>query len=172
MTDRKKWVRWALYAAELLFLFILQEIPGLLPRLMGAKPVLVLAAVLTMAMLEDGIPALFLGAFGGLLCDLGGGSPLGYHALVFALLGFFLSSLCGTRMQVHLYTCVMMGLWAAALAVLLDWLLLYVAAGYSLPGYALINAYLPLYFYTLLMVPVCYGLQKAVFRFFGRYGIG
>ena len=171
MTDRKKWVRWVLYAAELLFLFVLQEMPGLVPPLMGAKPILVLSAVLTMAMLEDAIPAMLLGMTAGLLCDLGGGSPMGYHALVFALLCFFLSSLCGTRMQVHLYTCVLMGIWAAALAVVLDWLLLYLAAGYSLAGYALVNAYLPIYFYTLLMIPVCYGLQKLVFRFFGRYGI-
>lgn len=171
MTDRKKWVRWALYAAELLFLFVLQEIPALLPRIMGAKPILVLAAVLTMAMLEENLPALFIGLFGGLLCDFGGGSPMGYHALVFSLLCFLLSSLCGTRMQVHLYTCVMMGLWTVAAAVLLDWLLLYVAAGYSLAGYALVNAYLPVYFYTLLMIPVCYGLQRPVSRFFGRYGV-
>ena len=171
MTDRKKWVRWALYAAELLFLFVLQEIPGLLPRVMGAKPVLVLAAVLTMAMLEDSIPAMALGIFAGLLADLGGGCPMGYHALVFGLLCFVLSGLCGTRMQVHLYTSVMMGLWTCALAVTLDWLLLHVAAGYSLPAYALVNAYLPIYFYTLLMIPVCYGLQTLVRRFFGRYGI-
>ena len=171
MTDRKQWVRWALYAVELLFLFMLQEIPDLLPRIMGAKPVLVLAAIQTMAMREENIPAMFVGLFAGLLCDFGGGSPMGYHALVFALLCFLLSSLCGTRMQVHLYTCVMMGIWTIAVAVVLDWLLLYMAAGYSLPGYALCNAYLPVYFYTLLMIPVCYGLQKLVFRFFGRYGI-
>lgn len=171
MTDRKKWMRWALYAAELLLLFVLQEIPGLIPLVMGAKPILVLSAVLTMAMFEDGIPAMLLGLFAGLLCDLGGGSPMGYHALVFALLCFFLSSLCGTRMQVHLYTCVLMGIWTAALAVVLDWLFLYVAAGRSLPGYALINAYLPVYFYTLLAIPLCYGLQKLVCKFFGRYGI-
>ena len=171
MTDRKKWVRWALYAAELLLLFAVQEIPGLLPHIMGAKPVLVLAAALTMAMLEDCIPALLLGAFAGVLADLGGGSPMGWHALVFALLCFFLSGLCGTRMQVHLYTSVMMGLWTCAAAVLLDWLVLHMAAGYSLPAYALVNAYLPIYFYTLLMIPVCYGLQTVIRRFFGRYGI-
>ena len=170
MTDRKKWVRWALYAAELLFLFVLQEVPGLLPRIMGAKPVLVLAAVLTMAMLEENIPAMALGVFAGLLADLGGGYPIGYHALVFGLLCFILSGLCGTRMQVHLYTSVMMGLWTCAIVVLLDWLLLHVAAGYSLPVYALVNAYLPIYFYTLLMIPVGYGLQVLIRRFFGRFG--
>ena len=49
-----------------------------------------------------------------------------------------------------------------AAAVLLDWLVLYVAAGYSLTLYALVTKYLPIYFYTLLTIPVCYGLQAWV----------
>lgn len=168
MTDKKKWLRWALYAVELLLLFMLQEIPGLLPFLMGAKPYLVLAAVLTMAMVEDCVPAMLLGAFAGLLSDFGCGCAMGYHGLLFAVLCFFLSGLCGTRIQIHLFTSILMGLWSCAAAVLLDWLLLYVAAGYSLPAYALLSAYLPIYFYTLLMIPVCYGLQVLIRRVGGR----
>ena len=69
MTDRKKWMRFALYAVELLLLFSLQEIPGLLPKLMGAKPFLVLAAVLTLSMREEPVPAMGFGIFAGLLTD-------------------------------------------------------------------------------------------------------
>ena len=47
MADRKRWMRWALYAVQLLLLFVLQETPGLLPPVMGAKPMLILAAALT-----------------------------------------------------------------------------------------------------------------------------
>ena len=53
MADRKRWMRWALYAVQLLLLFVLQETPGLLPPVMGAKPMLILAAALTIAMVED-----------------------------------------------------------------------------------------------------------------------
>ena len=49
MADRKRWMRWALYAVQLLLLFVLQETPGLLPPVMGAKPMLILAAALTIA---------------------------------------------------------------------------------------------------------------------------
>ena len=94
----------------------------------------------------------------------------GYHALLFAVLCYFLSGLCGTRVQIHLFTAVLMGIWSCAAAVLSDWLLLYVAAGYSLRAYALVSAYLPMYFYTLLAVPVCYGIQALIRRYFGRYG--
>lgn len=170
MTDRKKWVRFALYAVELLLLFTLQEIPGLLPPLMGAKPILILSAVLTLSMREEPIPAMGFGVFAGLLADLAAGCPMGWHALTYGVLCFFLCVLCGTRMQIHLYTSVLMGLWSIALAVLLDWLVLYIAAGFSLPGYALINAYLPLFFYTVLTIPVCYGLNVLIGRYFGRLG--
>ena len=170
MADKKKRMRWILYAAELLLLFVLQETPGLLPLIMGAKPVLVLAAVLTIAMVEDCAPAMVFGLFAGLLADFGGGCPMGYHALLFAVLCYFLSGMCGTRVQIHLFTAVLMGIWSCAAAVLSDWLLLYVAAGYSLRAYALVSAYLPMYFYTLLAVPVCYGIQALIRRYFGRYG--
>ncbi len=170
MTDKKKWVRFALYAAELLLLFSLQEIPGLLPKIMGAKPLFVLGAVLTMSMREEAVPAMGLGIFAGLLTDLGMGSPMGWHALVYGVLCLSLCMLCGTRMQIHLYTSILMGLWSIAVAVLLDWLVLYIASGYGWPVYALVNAYLPLYFYTVLTVPVCCGLQYLVQRFFGRLG--
>ena len=168
MTDRKKWMRFALYAVELLLLFSLQEIPGLLPKLMGAKPLLVLAAVLTLSMREEPVPAMGFGIFAGLLTDLGMGCPMGWHALVYGVLCFFLCMLCGTRMQIHLYTSVLMGLLCTALAVLLDWLVLYMIPGFSLPGYALVNAYLPLFFYTVLTIPLCYGLQVLIGRYFGR----
>ena len=77
----------------------------------------------------------------------------------FGVLCFLLSGLCGTRIQIQLFTSVLMGLWSCAVAVLLDWLVLYVAAGYSLTLYALVTKYLPIYFYTLLTIPVCYGYR-------------
>lgn len=169
MVNRKKWMRYLLYAAELLLLFVLQETPGLLPFIMGAKPLFVLAAALSIAMVEECVPAMAFGIFSGLLADFGGGVPLGYHALVFAVLCFFLSGLCGTRIQIQLFTSILMGLWSCAAVVLLDWLVLYVAQGYSLAAYALLNAYLPIYFYTLLTIPLCYGLQTLVRRLFSRF---
>lgn len=169
MTDRKKWIRWSLYAAELLLLFAVQETPGLIPFLMGAKPMLVLASSLTIAMVEDCVPAMAFGILAGLLADFGGGVTMGVHALVFALLCFFLSGLCGTRIRIQLFTSILMGLWSCALAVLLDWALLYVIPGYDLAAYALLSAYLPIYFYTLLTIPLCYGLQTLIGRFFSRF---
>lgn len=162
MPNRKKWIRYVLYAVEILLLFLLQDTPGLLPQIMGAKPLLVLSAALTIAMVEACTPAMAFGMYVGFLADVGSGAVFGYHALTFGVLCFLLSGLCGTRIQIQLFTSVLMGLWSCAVAVLLDWLVLYVAAGYSLTLYALVTKYLPIYFYTLLTIPVCYGLQAWV----------
>ena len=159
MPNRKKWIRYVLYAVEILLLFLLQDTPGLLPQIMGVKPLPVLSAALTIAMVEACTPAMAFGMYAGFLADIGSGAVFGYHALTFGVLCFLLSGLCGTRIQIQLFTSVLMGLWSCAVAVLLDWLALYVAAGYSLTLYALVTKYLPIYFYTLLTIPACYGLQ-------------
>ena len=52
MPNRKKWIRYVLYAVEILLLFLLQDTPGLLPQIMGVKPLPVLSAALTIAMVE------------------------------------------------------------------------------------------------------------------------
>ena len=121
-----------------------------------------LSAALTIAMVEACTPAMAFGMYAGFLADIGSGAVFGYHALTFGVLCFLLSGLCGTRIQIQLFTSVLMGLWSCAVAVLLDWLALYVAAGYSLTLYALVTKYLPIYFYTLLTIPACYGLQAWV----------
>lgn len=163
MPNRKKWIRYVLYAVEILLLFLLQDTPGLLPQIMGVKPLSVLSAALTIAMVGRRAHPLWRSACTpGFLPISAAGAVFGYHALTFGVLCFLLSGLCGTRIQIQLFTSVLMGLWSCAVAVLLDWLALYVAAGYSLTLYALVTKYLPIYFYTLLTIPVCYGLQAWV----------
>ena len=66
MPNRKKWIRYVLYAVEILLLFLLQDTPGLLPQIMGVKPLPVLSAALTIAMVEACTPAM---AFGMGLCS-------------------------------------------------------------------------------------------------------
>ena len=124
MPNRKKWIRYVLYAVEILLLFLLQDTPGLLPQIMGVKPLPVLSAALTIAMVEACTPAMAFGMYAGFLADIGSGAVFGYHALTFGVLCFLLSGLCGTRIQIQLFTSVLMGLWSCAVAVLLDWVLL------------------------------------------------
>ena len=74
MPNRKKWIRYVLYAVEILLLFLLQDTPGLLPQIMGVKPLPVLSAALTIAMVEACTPAMAFGMYAGFLADIGRGS--------------------------------------------------------------------------------------------------
>ncbi len=165
MSDFNRVIRYLAYVLELLVLFMLQETPGLLPAIFGARPVLIFPAVITIAMMEEEIPALAFGVVGGLFCDFGLSGTLGFHALVLGVLCFFVSILIRVYLQVNIITAVLTGLWTIGLTVCTQWLFLYYFS-YSMPDYAFIHHYLPKYFYTMLFVPLVYllnrGLSQAV----------
>ena len=105
-----KVIRYLAYTLELLVLFMLQETPGLLPPLFGARPVLLFPAVITIAMFETEIPALAFGVVGGLFCDFGLSGTLGFHALVLGVLCFFISLLVRVYLQSNIATALLTGI--------------------------------------------------------------
>lgn len=162
MREFNRPVRYLAYTLEILVLFMLQETPGLLPEVFGTRPYLVLPAVLTIAMLEEEIPAMAFGIFGGLFLDFGLSGMLGFHALVLSVLCFFVSIISRVYLQINLITAIVTGVWTTAVALVLGWLCYYYLPGYSSPDYALLHHYLPQYCYTLLFYPLLYFLNRGV----------
>ena len=156
-----KVIRYLAYTLELLVLFMLQETPGLLPPLFGARPVLLFPAVITIAMFETEIPALAFGVVGGLFCDFGLSGTLGFHALVLGVLCFFISLLVRVYLQSNIATALLTGIVGIGLTVCLQWFFLYFFR-YSHPSYAFTHHYLPKYCYTMLFVPLLYLLNRAL----------
>ncbi|MCH5353951.1 MAG: rod shape-determining protein MreD [Acutalibacter sp.] len=165
MRDFNRVIRFLAYVLELLVLFMLQETPGLLPMIFGVRPVLIFPAVITIAMFEDEVPAMAFGVVGGLFCDFGLSGIMGFHALVLAVLCFFVSILSRTYLQVNGVTAVITGIWTIGLVICAQWFFLYYFS-YSMPEYAFVHHYLPKYFYTMIFVPLVYllnrGLSQAV----------
>lgn len=161
MRDLNRIIRCLAYTLELLVLFMIQETPGLLPRIYGARPVLVLAAGLVIAMFELETPAMAFGIVAGLFCDFGFSGTLGFHALILAVLCFFISLLVRAYMQVNPVTAVLLGIVALGITFGAQWLFFYYFH-YSSPGYALRMHYLPKYLYTLIFVPLLYLLNRAL----------
>ena len=159
--DLNKLIRYLAYVLELLVLFMLQETPGLLPSIFGARPVLLFPAVVAIAMLEPEVPALLFGVVGGLFCDFGLSGMLGFHALVLGVLCFFISLVIRTYLQNNMATAILTGVWSIGLVVLAQWFFLYFFQ-YSYPAYALTHHYLPKYFYTLLFLPLLYLLNRGL----------
>lgn len=164
--DLNKLIRYLAYVLELLVLFMLQETPGLLPSIFGARPVLLLPAVVAIAMLEPEVPALLFGVVGGLFCDFGLSGMLGFHALVLGVLCFFISLVIRAYLQNNMATAILTGVWSIGLVVLAQWFFLYFFQ-YSYPAYALTHHYLPKYFYTLLFLPLLYLLNRGLSQALG-----
>ena len=164
--DLNKLIRYLAYVLELLVLFMLQETPGLLPSIFGARPVLLFPAVVAIAMLEPEVPALLFGVVGGLFCDFGLSGMLGFHALVLEVLCFFISLVIRTYLQNNMATAILTGVWSIGLVVLAQWFFLYFFQ-YSYPAYALTHHYLPKYFYTLLFLPLLYLLNRGLSQALG-----
>ena len=164
--DLNKLIRYLAYVLELLVLFMLQETPGLLPSIFGARPVLLFPAVVAIAMLEPEVPALLFGVVGGLFCDFGLSGMLGFHALVLGVLCFFISLVIRAYLQNNMATAILTGVWSIGLVVLAQWFFLYFFQ-YSYPDYALTHHYLPKYFYTLLFLPLLYLLNRGLSQALG-----
>ena len=164
--DLNKLIRYLAYVLELLVLFMLQETPGLLPSIFGARPVLLFPAVVAIAMLEPEVPALLFGVVGWLFCDFGLSGMLGFHALVLGVLCFFISLVIRTYLQNNMATAILTGVWSIGLVVLAQWFFLYFFQ-YSYPAYALTHHYLPKYFYTLLFLPLLYLLNRGLSQALG-----
>ena len=164
--DLNKLIRYLAYVLELLVLFMLQETPGLLPSIFGARPVLLFPAVVAIAMLEPEVPALLFGVVGGLFCDFGLSGMLGFNALVLGVLCFFISLVIRTYLQNNMATAILTGVWSIGLVVLAQWFFLYFFQ-YSYPAYALTHHYLPKYFYTLLFLPLLYLLNRGLSQALG-----
>ena len=164
--DLNKLIRYLAYVLELLVLFMLQETPGLLPSIFGARPVLLFPAVVAIAMLEPEVPALLFGVVGGLFCDFGLSGMLGFHALVLGVLCFFISLVIRAYLQNNMATAILTGVWSIGLVVLAQWFFLYFFQ-YSYPAYALTHHYLPKYFYMLLFLPLLYLLNRGLSQALG-----
>lgn len=157
-------VRYLAYVLELLVLSMLQQTPGLFPEIFGARPVIVIPAVLAISMYEPPISSMAFGIFGGLLIDFAAGGALGFHALFLAIICYVLAAMCRELIQANLLTMLLAGLICVGLMIVLQWAFFYLSAGFSAPGYAFLHHYLPRFVYTYLFVPILYLLNRLFAR--------
>ena len=69
--DRYKIIRYFAYTIEILILYMVQETPGLLPEIGGARPVLLIPAAISIAMFESELAGIAFGLLCGLFLDIG-----------------------------------------------------------------------------------------------------
>ena len=161
MREMSRLILYLAFTLELLVLFMVQETPGILPHIYGARPVLVLPAGLIIAMLQDEVPAMAFGILAGLFCDFGFSGLLGFHAIIMGVMCFFISIMVKAFLQANIVTSGLTGIVCLALIFLAQWLFFYYFH-YTDPGFALKSHYVPKYLYTLLFVPLIYIMNKGL----------
>lgn len=128
----------------------------------GARPVLVIPAVLTVAMFESPVPSMIFGLLGGLLVDFGFGGMLGFHALLLAVVCYFVAVMAENFFQTNFLTAMLISVLVTAAITLLQWACFYVLYGYQHVLYTLTTHYLPLFVYTTVLTPVTYYFNRAL----------
>lgn len=160
--ERFRWLRSFAYVIEILVFYMVQETPGLLPEIHGARPVLLIPAVLAIALFESQTLSMSFGLLGGLLIDYGMGGALGFHGLLLAVGCYFLSALAADLIRTSFLTAMIVALVAGAGILLLQWVFFYVLADYPDPVYALTAHYIPRFLYTTAFMPVAYYFNRAL----------
>ena len=160
--DRYRTLRWIAYISEIMILYILQNAPGLLAEILGARPVLLISAALSIAMFEGELAGIGVGVIAGLLIDFSGGGVLGFHVIVLVVLCYLIGLLTMNLIRTNLLTALALSGLAIPLVFLMHWIFYYVIWGYGSEAYVLVTHILPRTLYTFLAVPVLYYFNRAI----------
>ncbi len=160
--NRYKLLRYFAYTVEILVLFMVQQTPGLLPEVAGARPVLLIPAAVSIAVFESETAAMGFGLFCGLLLDFGmTASTLGFHAILLTIVCYCCGVMVINLLRTSLFTDVLLSAGAAALIFLLQWVFYFILYNYQYSFYALTAHLIPRFFYTLAFSPVFYYFNRA-----------
>ena len=163
--NRYKGIRFFAYVLEILVLFMVQETPGLLPPILGARPVLLIPVALSIAFFETDLAAMAFGVLCGLFLDFGMGTAFGFHGLFLGVMCWLLGCLAAELIRTNLLTAVLAGILGIFLLLSIQWFFCYLLYGYDYPGYAYVHHYLPRMGYTLIFMPITYYFNRALALF-------
>ena len=161
MVNHYKAFRYFAYTIEILTIFVINETPGLIPELFGARPVLLIPVAISIAMFESEVAGMAFGLFCGLLIDFGIGNTLGFHGLLLSVTCYALSLMVINLLQTNLITALLVSLIVLTSIFLLQWVFFYVLFGYDHVIFALVNRYFPRLIYTFVFVPIAFYFNRA-----------
>ncbi len=167
MFDKYKLFRGFAYTLEILVLYVLQETPSLFMAVSGIRPVLIISAAVTIAILENQNIGFGFGAFCGILMDIGSGGLIGFNALFLSVLCYFVGLAAVDYIKTNIITAFICSIISVFLLLSIHFIFFYVFKSYSSAGYAYFKHYLPMMFYAVLPTPILYLLNKAL-ALFGR----
>jgi rod shape-determining protein MreD len=142
---------------------MIQETPGLIPEILGAKPIILIPAALSIALFENETAGMIFGLYGGLLIDFGAGGIMGFHGLILSVMCYIIGRMASDLIQTNFLTSMMVSLICSGITVFLQFVFFYILYNYSHVFYALWAHYLPRFLYTAAIMPVTYYFNRALF---------
>jgi rod shape-determining protein mreD len=157
-----RYLKWTAYGLLLLGTAILQMAPRVFPPVFGARPLLLVPVIISIAMFEGPIGGAAAGIAGGLLWDLYADRLFGFNALFLMAIGCACGLLVRLLIRNNLLSALL--LFAGGLLVqgLMDWFFNYVLLLKDNPLFVLVRLTLPDMGYTLVVSPALYGLTLLV----------
>ena len=163
--DRKrtKYIRRALLGALVFMTAMVQNVPWL-PDILGARALPLLPLVVSIAILDQPVPAIVFGAFAGILWDFSV-SGHGLHALYLTTVAFTCAMLLRYILNRNALTVFILSFFSSYTYIFLRW-----SFDYNLTGPSgnvlrpLLRYSLPSLAYTLLLLPACYALARLIVR--------
>ncbi len=153
--NRQKYIRFGLYALIIGLVALVQNSPYVLPEIFGARALILLPLVVSIAMFEREIAAAVFGALAGILWDICSVKD-GFNSVVLLLICAVCSLLIIRLMRNNILTALVLGAGSivtyCVIYIIIN--LLFGGAGASISQ--IFTFYLPTGIYTLLFVPVFY----------------
>lgn len=160
--DRFRVVRYTAYTLEILLVYIIQGTPGLMPDVFGGKPVLLVPVALTIAIFEHEIPAIVFAVICGLLTDSAYSGPVGYYAIMLAILCFIVSNLLENYIRTNLLTTMIIATVGIPFIIFMQFVFYYIFAGYTNTWEFFVRHYISRIIYTWVFMPVFYELNRFI----------
>lgn len=160
--NKPKYIRYIIYVALIVFSSILQNSPGGIPEIFGARAFLLLSVCVSIAMFEREIAAAIFGVVSGVLWDISSGND-GFNALVLLLICATCSLLISHFMRNNVLTALVLGSGSVVIYNILYVVINLVAEGAGPSIKQLFIFYLPSSIYTLAFVPVSYFLTSWIY---------
>ncbi len=162
--DNRRYFRYAAYVLEILVFYLLEGAPNLLPEFYTAKPLLIIAAAISVAAFESPLFSMFFGVFCGLVIDTGTGGVMGLTSIILAVISFYESYWHERYIRNNIYFVLMYSAVACVSVILLKFFVFYIIPGYSDAATAYTAHYLPRIIYSWACTPLVYVLTMLLSR--------
>ena len=162
MENRYRYLRYLAYLIEIIVFFIVQQTPGLIPEVLGGRPVLLLPILVSIALFEDEMTGLWFGLLIGILLDVSLWDVIGVYAILYTAIGYFLGLLAVNFLKTNLITTLLMTASTVIVIYGLSFLLTVLLKQYDGAAFVFVNHYLSRMAYTLALSPIFYFFNKAL----------